>query len=87
MKKLGKAVCNSSPIIGLAILDSVYLLWEVFDEVYVTEAVYKEVVSRGRNYTGSNELSKAVKDGNIKIYSVKDTVLVNRFTGKLHKIK
>ena len=85
MKKLGKVVCNSSPIIGLSILDSIDLLWKMFDEVFVTEAVYKEVVSHGKNHTGSTELSKAVKDGNIRIYSVKDTVLVKRFTGKLHK--
>ncbi|MBS3968875.1 MAG: DUF3368 domain-containing protein [Clostridia bacterium] len=58
-----------------------------FTDAFDKNAIWDDTiaVSRGRNYIGSNELSKAVKDGNIKIYSVKDTVLVNRFTGKLHK--
>ena len=38
--KLGTVICNSSPIIGLASLGLLHLLWELFDQVIVTEAVY-----------------------------------------------
>lgn len=38
-----KAVCNLSPIIGLSIIKKLDLLWELFDEIYITEEVYKEI--------------------------------------------
>lgn len=34
-----KVVCNSSPIIGLSIIKKLELLWEIFDEVYITEVM------------------------------------------------
>lgn len=39
-----KIVCNSSPIIGLCIIKKLSLLWELFNEVYITEEVYREIV-------------------------------------------
>ena len=47
-RKLGMVISNSSPIIGLASLGLLHLLWELFDQVIVTEAVYSEVVIQGR---------------------------------------
>jgi predicted nucleic acid-binding protein len=35
---MAKIICNSSPIIGLSIIDKLNLLWEIFDEVYIPEA-------------------------------------------------
>ena len=70
---MAKIICNSSPIIGLSIIGKLNLLWEIFDEVYISEAVYQEVVSGNRikNY-GERELREAVKNNNIKIYKVKN---------------
>ena len=62
-RKLGMVISNSSPIIGLASLGLLHLLWELFDQVIVTEAVYTEVVIQGRNRLGKEELETSVKDG------------------------
>jgi len=51
-------------------LGLLHLLWELFDQVIVTEAVYTEVVIQGRNRLGKEELETSVKDGYIQIYSV-----------------
>lgn len=72
MKKLGKVVSNSGPVIGLAKLDLLNILWEVFDEVYVTTAVYEEIVVQGSDMPGSSKLKDAVDKEYIKVYSVID---------------
>ncbi len=55
-------VCNSSAIIGLCIIKKLNLLWELFNEVYITEEVYKEIVQNNelRHY-GEQELINAVE--------------------------
>lgn len=81
-----KAVCNSSPIIGLSIIKKLDLLWEIFDEVYITEEVYKEVtINEKIRKIGSKELIEAVKNKHIKIYSVKNKLLVEQLYGRLHR--
>jgi predicted nucleic acid-binding protein len=85
-RKLGMVISNSSPIIGLASLGLLHLLWELFDQVIVTEAVYTEVVIQGRNRLGKEELETSVKDGYIQIYSVvNEGLFINHFIGKLHR--
>ena len=85
IKKLGKVISNSGPVIGLAKLDLLNILWEVFDEAYVTTAVYEEIVVQGSEMPGSSKLKYAVDKEYIKVYSVIDELLVNRFYGKLHR--
>ena len=81
-----KAVCNSSPIIGLSIIKKLDLLWKIFDEVYITEDVYKEVtINEKVRKIGSKELIEAVKNNHIKIYSVKNKLLVEQLYGRLHR--
>jgi len=81
-----KVICNSSPIIGLSIIGKINLLWETFDKVIIPREVYREVVEANiyNNY-GSKELEKAVNEGNIEIYNVKNKALVNDLYGKLHR--
>lgn len=38
-----KILCNTSPIIGLISIERLSLLWELFDELILPEAVYKEL--------------------------------------------
>jgi predicted nucleic acid-binding protein len=86
IKKLSTVMCNSSPIIGLAGIGKLDLLWNVFEEVLIPEAVYNEVVKSQKNKRiGKEELQYAVDKGFIKIYHVKDELFVNRFMGKLHR--
>jgi predicted nucleic acid-binding protein len=85
MRKLGKVVSNSSPIIGLSILNLVNILWELFDEVIITEAVFEEVVTNGKGNRGYLEVVEAIQNGNITVYKVRDEFFVKKFFGKLHK--
>ena len=81
-----RVVCNSSPIIGLSIINKLELLWELFDEVYITNAVYEEIVnSNGSKSFGIDDLLLAVQNNNIRIYSVINDTLVNELYGKLHR--
>lgn len=81
-----KIICNSSPIIGLSIIGKLNLLWELFDEVYITEEVYREIIEGGifRNF-GEKELEEAVKEDKIKIYKVKNIEIVEAMIGRLHR--
>lgn len=81
-----KVVCNSSPIIGLAIINKLELLWELFDEVIIPQAVYDEIVnSKGNEKYGSKELEAAVRLNRIKVVQVKNSKIVEELYGKLHK--
>jgi len=42
------AVINSTPLISLAIIDKLSLLDDLFDEVYIPMAVFKEAVRKGK---------------------------------------
>lgn len=86
IKKLSTVMCNSSPIIGLSGIGKLDLLWSIFEEVLIPEAVYNEVVKNQKNKRiGKEELQNAIDKGVIKVYHVKDELFVNRFMGKLHR--
>lgn len=85
-KKLNRVVVDASPIIGLAILDLLHLLWELFEEVFVPHAVYCELVEKpSGNQFGKTPLLEAAMHGNIKIYKVTDTDFIQKYSGKLHR--
>ena len=86
IKKLSTVMCNSSPIIGLSGIGRLDLLWIIFEEVLIPEAVYNEVGKSQRNKrVGTEELHDAIEKGFIKIYHIKDELFVTRFMGKLHR--
>ena len=81
-----QAVCNSSPIIGLSIIKKLNLLWEIFDEVYITDEVYKEIIKDEKiKKIGGRELIEAIENNYIKLYSVKNKMLVEQLYGRLHR--
>ncbi len=81
-----KVICNSSPIIGLSVIGKLNLLWEIFDEVIIPKEVYREVVEANlQNNYGSKELEKAVNQGKITVYNIKNKTLVDDLYGKLHR--
>ncbi|NPV27780.1 MAG: DUF3368 domain-containing protein [Firmicutes bacterium] len=83
---MSKAICNASPIIALAMLNQLKLLWTLFEEVYVPEAVYKEIVlGESVNNYGQTELREAIDQGCVSVYTVKDQALVGNLYGKLHR--
>ncbi len=81
-----KIVCNFSPIIGLCIIKKLNLLWKLFNEVYITEEVYREIVQNNelRHY-GEQELINAVEENKIVAYKVKNSELVEAMIGRLHR--
>ena len=54
-----KAVVNSTPLIALSVLNHLFVLKALFDEVFVPSSVYEEVVLKGRHRPGSQEVGKA----------------------------
>lgn len=57
-----KVVSNASPLIGLSMINQFHLLKELFHKVYIPEAVYNDVVVKGRGKPGSEETEKAIAD-------------------------
>lgn len=80
-----EVVCNSSPIIGLSLINQLSLLWKLFDKVYITEEVYKEIVDDNLSKMGASNLKEAVEEDKIQVYSVKNKMLVDQLYGRLHK--
>ena len=54
-----KAVVNSTPLIALSMLNHLFVLKALFDEIFVPSSVYEEVVLKGGNRPGSQEVVKA----------------------------
>lgn len=81
-----KIITNSTPIISLSIIGKFSLLHELFEEVYVPEAVYQEIVhGDSKEEYGRVELKKSVKEGEIQLLQIKNKQLVNTLYGKLHE--
>ena len=54
-----KVVINSTPLIALSIVNKLTLHKDIFDEIYVPEAVYDEVVIQGKGLSGADEVKSA----------------------------
>lgn len=46
-------VSNTTPLIGLAVIDQFHLLQALFGEIYIPQAVYKEVIVAGKIAKGA----------------------------------
>lgn len=82
MKNL-RVVADSSCLIGLAQIKQFNLLEELFLEVYISEAVFNEVIVKGRGEVGSEETKTAIEDGWIIKKSVMDEVAVRALSSIL----
>ena len=78
MNKL-RIVSNSSPLIALAQVHKFWLLKEIFSQIYIPEAVYREVVVAGEGDPGCKETKDGIKDGWIRKENVKNSVAVIAF--------
>ena len=54
-----KVVSNSTPLIALSRINKFGLLKGYFGEVYIPKEVYEEVVTRGGNLFGAEEVASA----------------------------
>lgn len=71
---MSKVISNTSPIIALSTINKLELLWNLFDEVYVSEAVCNEILACYPEHL----------KGKIKLYRVQDKDFVSKMIGKLH---
>ena len=59
-------VSNSTPLIALSRINKFGLLREYFGEIHIPKEVFDEVVTRGKNLSGAEEVASAewIKVGN-----------------------
>lgn len=76
------AVSNSTPLIALAKIDRLGLLKDYFEEVFIPEEVYDEVVRRGGNLAGSSEVAACSW---IRVKQVKNRMAVEALSLSLDK--
>ena len=62
-------ISNSSPLIALSAIDQLHILKELWHEVVIPEAVYREVVTNGIGKPGADQTAAACGDW-IKVVSV-----------------
>jgi|SRR5208337_197732 len=62
-------ISNSSPLIALSGIDQLHILKELWHEVVIPEAVYREVVTNGIGKPGADKAAAACSDW-IKVVSV-----------------
>ncbi|EHQ88431.1 hypothetical protein [Desulfosporosinus youngiae] len=75
-----RVVCNSSPIIGLSTIGKLDLLWTLFDDVMIPEAVFEEIVYGNLvRYTSAIELEKAVLEQKVFVFRVENQSMVEQF--------
>ena len=65
-------ISNSSPLIALAKIGRFKLLRDLFKEIYISKAVYREVVVHGKEKPGEKEVTQGTKSGWIKILEVRE---------------
>lgn len=81
----GKILCNTSPIIGLMSIGRLGLLRELFDEIILPEAVYRELCAGSTVHQKEiDEIKDWVSKGYFKIYKIKNADMVKSMYGKLH---
>jgi len=54
-----RVICDSTVLIGLAKVGKLDVLKQIYKEIYIPEAVYNEVVSRGKGKPGVGEIANA----------------------------
>jgi predicted nucleic acid-binding protein len=69
-----KIICDAAVLIGLASIARLDLLEKLFGDIYIPEGVYDEVVVKGGDRPGANELDQAKWAKSLK---VRDRTAVN----------
>jgi len=78
-----KVICNASPIIGLIGIDQFSLLWKLFDEVVVSEAVYHELLA-GNRVQEIAQIMDSINNGHINVVKIRSKKIADLLYGKLH---
>lgn len=65
-------ISDSSPLIALAKINRFELLRDLFKEINISQAVYKELVGRGKEKIGEKEVTQGIKNGWIKVLEARE---------------
>ena len=68
-------VSNTSPLLNLAIIGQLHLLFQQFDKVVIPTAVHRDLQLE-TNLPGTNPLQRAINDGYLQVSEVKNIHLV-----------
>lgn len=80
-----KVICNTSPIIGLMSINCLSFLWQLFDEVFIPQAVERELCADSLEHPQEvEEIKKCISEGRFKVYQVQNEDIVKKLYGKLH---
>jgi predicted nucleic acid-binding protein len=71
-----KIVCDSSTLIHVASIGRLFLLQDLFEELTIPAAVWREVVEEGKGRSGVTEVEAAVREGWIHVHSVEPSLLL-----------
>lgn len=78
-------ICNTSPIIGLMSINRLYLLWQLFDKVYIPQAVQRELCANSTEHLQEvEEVERCILEGRFTVYQVQNEEIVKKLYGKLH---
>ncbi len=84
-----RAVANSTPLIYLAKAKALRLLFEVYKEIIIPEAVYGEVVVTGleKGFRDAELVKAAIEEGSIRVEEApsKDVKRILKYAPMLHK--
>lgn len=77
-----KVICNTSPIIGLMAINRLSLLWQLFDEIFIPEAVKKELCATSPEHSKEiEEIKRNIEDGKFTVYQVHNAEIVKSCVG------
>lgn len=78
-------ICNTSPIIGLMSINRLNLLWQLFDKIYIPQAVQRELCANStEHYREVEEVERCIREENFIVYQVQNEEIVKKLHGKLH---
>lgn len=80
-----RVICNTSPIIGLMSIHRLPLLWQLFDEIFIPQAVQRELCANSSRHSQEVEkIKRYISEGKFIVYRVQNEEIVKRLYGKLH---
>lgn len=68
---MATVISNASPLIGLSVINMLHILKDLWGEIIIPDAVYREVVTNGAGMPGVDALTEACKNW-IKVVSAKN---------------
>lgn len=78
-------ICNTSPIIGLMSINRLNLLWQLFDKIYIPQAVQRELCANLKEHLQEVEkVERCILKGKFTVYQVQNEEIVKKLYGKLH---